>query len=92
MRTEDAEEATDAQIPEPQSRRGQNGAMTTESPSSPPALPDHEIPTLEVGELRDLQLERLRRTVRTAYDNVPHYRRPLTPKVSIPMTCSRSTT
>ena len=49
--------------------------MTTESPSSRPALPDHEIPTLEVGELRDLQLERLRRTVRTAYDNVSHYRR-----------------
>jgi len=50
------------------------GVMTTESTSGRPTLPDHEIPTLEVGELRDLQLERLRRTVRTAYDNVSHYR------------------
>src|SRR3954447_1862167 len=48
--------------------------MTTESPASRPPLPDHEIPLLEVDELRALQLERLRRTVRTAYDNVPHYR------------------
>ena len=50
------------------------GAMTTESPSGRPALPDHEIPTLEVDELRATQLERLQRTVRAAYDNVPHYR------------------
>src|SRR6478752_5688859 len=50
------------------------GVMTTESTAGRPTLPDHEIPTLEVGELRDLQLERLRRTVRTAYDNVSHYR------------------
>ena len=43
--------------------------MTTES-----RLPDHEIPTLEVDELRATQLERLQRTVRAAYDKVPHYR------------------
>src|SRR5829696_4899582 len=49
------------------------GAMTTESPAST-ALPDHEIPTIGVDELRGAQLERLRRTVRTAYDNVPHHR------------------
>src|SRR6476659_10291689 len=50
------------------------GVMTTESTSGRPTLPDHEIPTLEAGELRDLQLERRQRTVRAAYDNVPHYR------------------
>ncbi len=38
------------------------------------AQPGHEIPTLSVDELRQTQLERLRATVRTAYDNVPHYR------------------
>ena len=48
--------------------------MTTESPESRPSLPDHEIPTMSVDELRGTQLERLQRTVRTAYDNVPHYR------------------
>ncbi|GAA6526104.1 phenylacetate--CoA ligase PaaK [Intrasporangium sp. DVR] len=46
--------------------------MTTESPA--PALPDHEIPTLSVDELRHLQTERLRATISAAYANVPHYR------------------
>ena len=54
------------------------GTMTTESaasrPATRPALPDHEIPTMSVDELRGTQLERLRQTVRAAYDNVPHYR------------------
>ncbi|ADU46781.1 phenylacetate--CoA ligase PaaK [Intrasporangium calvum] len=45
--------------------------MTTESPA--PALPDHEIPTLSVDELRHLQTERLRATISAAYANVPHY-------------------
>ncbi|MFI0419632.1 phenylacetate--CoA ligase PaaK [Spongiactinospora sp. 9N601] len=35
------------------------------------------IETATIGELRDLQLRRLRRSVRHAYDNVPHYRRAL---------------
>ncbi|MGW5238274.1 phenylacetate--CoA ligase PaaK [Monashia sp. NPDC004114] len=50
--------------------------MTTESTSAGarPTLPDHEIPTLSVDELRATQLERLQRTVRTAYNRVPHYR------------------
>ena len=55
--------------------------MTTEStegraaaPPHRPAPPDHEIPTLSVDELRGTQLERLQRTVRAAYANVPHYR------------------
>lgn len=43
--------------------------MTTQ-----PRVPDHEIPTLGLDELRSLQLERLRTTVRAAYDNVQHYR------------------
>jgi phenylacetate-CoA ligase len=34
-----------------------------------------EIPTFTVEELRALQLERLRETLRRVYDNVPHYRR-----------------
>ncbi|QWF24657.1 phenylacetate--CoA ligase [Nocardioides sp. LMS-CY] len=34
-----------------------------------------EIPTLDRAELEALQLERLRATLRTAYDAVPHYRR-----------------
>ena len=42
--------------------------MTTESPESRPRLPDHEIPTIGVDELRGTQLERLQQTVRTAYD------------------------
>jgi len=45
--------------------------MTTTSPA--PALPDHEIPTLSVDELRHLQTERLRATISAAYANVPHY-------------------
>ena len=45
--------------------------MTTASPA--PALPDHEIPTLSVDELRHLQTERLRATISAAYANVPHY-------------------
>ena len=45
--------------------------MTTESPV--PSLPDHEIPTLSVDELRHLQTERLRATISAAYTNVPHY-------------------
>ena len=44
--------------------------MTTTSTPQP----GHEIPTLSLDELRQTQLERLRQTVRTAYDNVPHYR------------------
>ena len=48
------------------------GGMTTESRR--PALPEHEIPTMELDELRGTQLERLQRTVRAAYDNVQHYR------------------
>jgi phenylacetate-CoA ligase len=47
--------------------------MTTESPA--PALPDHEIPTLSLDELRHLQTQRLRETISAAYDRVPHYRR-----------------
>jgi phenylacetate-CoA ligase len=34
-----------------------------------------EIPSYDVEELRRLQLDRLRDTLRRAYDNVPHYRR-----------------
>src|SRR4051795_10648728 len=34
-----------------------------------------EIPSLGVDELRALQLERLRDTLRRAHENVPHYRR-----------------
>ena len=33
-----------------------------------------EIPTLTRPELESLQLERLRDTLRRAYDHVPHYR------------------
>jgi len=46
--------------------------MTTASPAS--ALPDHEIPTLSLDELRHLQTERLRATVSAAYAKVAHYR------------------
>ena len=52
--------------------------MTTESAT--PALsttataPGTEIPTMGVDELRHVQLERLRETVRAAYEHVPHYR------------------
>ena len=46
--------------------------MTTESPA--PTLPDHEIPTLSLDELRHLQTERLRATISAAYDKVPHYK------------------
>ena len=49
-----------------------NGPMTTESPA--PTLPDHEIPTLSLDELRHLQTERLRERVSAAYANVPHYK------------------
>src|SRR3954467_7992166 len=34
-----------------------------------------EVPTYTLDELRAVQLERLRETVRRVYDNVPHYRR-----------------
>jgi phenylacetate-CoA ligase len=34
-----------------------------------------EVPSLDRGELEALQLDRLRSTLRTAYDEVPHYRR-----------------
>ena len=34
-----------------------------------------EVPPYDRGELEALQLERLRATLRTAYDRVPHYRR-----------------
>jgi len=34
-----------------------------------------EVPSLDRGELEALQLDRLRTTLRTAYDQVPHYRR-----------------
>ncbi len=34
-----------------------------------------EVPSLDRGELEALQLDRLRSTLRTAYDAVPHYRR-----------------
>ena len=34
-----------------------------------------EVPSLDRGELESLQLDRLRTTLRTAYDEVPHYRR-----------------
>ncbi len=47
--------------------------MTTQSPA--PALPEHEIPSLSLEELRHLQTERLRATISAAYDRVPHYRR-----------------
>jgi len=50
--------------------------MTTESPATGrTGLPDHEIPTMSVDELRATQLERLQRTVRAAYEHVGHYRR-----------------
>ena len=51
----------------------QNGAMTTESASAA-HLPDHEIPTMAVDELRATQLDALQETVRAAYANVAHYR------------------
>ncbi len=95
MRTED--DGRGDRRPEALSRpvaaRGQNGAMTTESPSSRPRLPDHEIPTIEVG-----------RAARPAARAAPSGRcgrhtttsrttgRPSTPRVSTPTTCSRSTT
>src|SRR5437868_1686758 len=34
-----------------------------------------EVPSLDRGELESLQLDRLRTSLRTAYDEVPHYRR-----------------
>ena len=44
--------------------------------SAPPAPGDLDpAERLSAGELRALQLERLRRTLRHAYDNVPRYRR-----------------
>ena len=46
--------------------------MTTESPA--PTLPDHEIPTISLDELRHLQTERLRATISAAYANVGHYK------------------
>ncbi len=49
------------------------GGMTTESASTA-RLPDHEIPTMSVEELRGTQLARLHATVRAAYAKVPHYR------------------
>jgi phenylacetate-CoA ligase len=50
--------------------------MTTESPATGDrmAVPDHEIPTMSVEDLRATQLERLQQTARAAYENVPHYR------------------
>ena len=56
----------------PLDRKSRMGGMTTQSRR--PALPDHEIPTMELDELRGTQLERLQRTVRAAYGNVEHYR------------------
>ncbi len=49
-------------------------SMTTESHAPASNLPDHEIPTMEVGDLRAMQLERLRTTARLVYEKVPHYR------------------
>ncbi len=53
--------------------------MTASSPTAPKlshgGLPLEPIETASVDELRALQLERLRRTLRHAYDNVAHYRR-----------------
>ena len=73
-------------------RGGQNGAMTTESPRADRALPDHEIPTLSVDELRAPSSSgcggrcgRHTTTSRTTGQ-------PSTPRVSTPTTCSRSTT
>src|SRR3954463_6610773 len=43
-------------------------------PAPDPGLLD-DAERLGSGELRELQLERLRWTLRHAYDNVPHYRR-----------------
>src|SRR5690606_28140521 len=42
----------------------------------PKRTPETEpIETASVDELRTLQLQRLRKTLRHAYDNVPHYQR-----------------
>ncbi len=43
-----------------------------------------EIPGLTRAELEDLQLERLRTTLRTAYDHVPHYRHAFTAAGVVP--------
>ncbi len=54
--------------------------MTTTSPrpdqdTLAQRVDDTEIPTMSLDELRHVQTERLRATVRAAYDNVPHYRK-----------------
>src|SRR3954468_11724514 len=51
-----------------------SGTARTHGEAPPPALLD-DAEKLGVDELRALQLERLRWTLRHAYDNVPHYRR-----------------
>src|ERR1700743_3896097 len=55
-------------------RRPAGKEITMTATASVPA--DLEpIETASVDELRSLQLERLRLSLRHAYDNVPHYRR-----------------
>src|SRR5215212_8617771 len=51
-----------------------SGTARTHGEAPPPALLD-DAERLGVDELRAVQLERLRWTLRHAYDNVPHYRR-----------------